>query len=335
MRVRSILALLCALPLIMAFAGSAQALTRLPSGGMQIGSEGSAVVVLQNDLKELGIYTQKADGVYGARTASAVRLLQARLGVPANGACNADTIAAFNALFIDQEIGAQSDPSPSPEAHAAEPAVSALKGKKIGIDAGHQKEADGAYEPIAPDSDRSRERMSEGGVGVKTGIPEYETALVIAKKLRAKLEAAGAAVYMTRTENDVHLSNIERAEAMNAAGVDCWVRIHCDSSSDPSVNGVHMLAPSPRSTPDIAADSLRLAKLLLSADTAATGAKPLSILIRADQTGFNWSRRPVVTAELGYLSNPAEDVRLNRAYYQDACAEGLFNGLLAYFQKSD
>jgi N-acetylmuramoyl-L-alanine amidase len=174
--------------------------------------------------------------------------------------------------------------------------------------------------------------MSAGATGVKTGVPEYEITLILAKKLKSLLEGAGAVVIMTRTQNDVHLSNAERALLMNDSEVDCWVRIHCDYSMDSTVSGVHILAPSAKNAPVIAENSALLAELALKSISDATGAKALSVVYRTDQTGFNWSESPVVTAELGYLSNPTEDVRLNRGYYQQACAVGLYNGLVAYFE---
>ncbi len=54
-----------------------------------------------------------------------------------------------------------------------------------------------------------------------------------------------------------------------------------------------------------------------------------------DQTGFNWSESPVVTLELGYISNSVSDLKLCRASYQAACAQGIFNGLTAYFKGLD
>ena len=54
-----------------------------------------------------------------------------------------------------------------------------------------------------------------------------------------------------------------------------------------------------------------------------------------DQTGFNWSERPVVAVEMGMLSNPQEDIRLNRDSYQTSCAIGLFNGILTYFDQME
>ncbi len=318
-----------ALLLTFSFCGTAFAVTPLSSVSMRLGSSGENVSTLQKNLVELGLYSLEPDGVYGAQTALAVKRLQAQLGLYPDGACGPLTIQAFNKAYGNTAAAAPATPSSVLETKNAK--VSPLAGKKIGIDPGHQQKADTALEPVAPGSSRMKQRMSAGGAGIKTKIPEYETNLIIAKKLQTLLEEAGAVVYMLRTEHDVQLSNVERAQIMNKAEVDCWIRIHCDSSKDSSINGVHVLAPSAVSSPNIAESSLNLAKLLLKGVTKATGAKELPVLVKSDQTGFNWSEQPVVAVELGYLSNPTEDVRLNRAYYQNECATGMYEALIAYF----
>ncbi len=330
-RMKKTIYTLLVLLLIFSTCSTAFAVTPLSSASMRLGSSGENVIILQKNLIELGLYSFEADGVYGAQTALAVRQLQNQLGLRADGACGPLTIQAFNKAYGSAAASAVPATPSSAQDEKSANALSPLLGKKIGIDPGHQLTADTALEPVAPGSSRMKQRMSAGGIGAKTKIPEYETTLIISKKLQALLEEAGAIVYILRTENDVQLSNVERAQIMNKAWVDCWIRVHCDSSKDASVNGVHVLSPSVASSPQIAENSLRLAKLVLRNVSKTTGAKELSVLLKSDQTGFNWSERPVVTVELGYLSNPTEDVRLNRAYYQDACAKGMYEALIAYF----
>lgn len=310
----------CALVLIFLTTNAAQAISPIVSSPMRIGSRGPNVRILQQNLLELRLYNGVVDGMYGGQTAAAVKKLQARYDLPADGVCGYSTMRLFNGSIINETT-----------ARAGMMYTQSLQGKRIGIDAGHQKTAELAYEPIAPDSLRSKERMSPGVSGIKTGVQEYEITLLIAKKLQSLLERAGAVVIMTRTQNDVELSNAERAQLMNDENVDCWVRIHCDSSSDRTNAGIHILAPSEESSPDISEKSGQLADLMLNCVSEATGAQALSVLYKTDQTGFNYSSSPVITAELGYLSNPVEDVRLNRSYYQQACAIGMYNGLAEFF----
>ena len=94
-----------------------------------------------------------------------------------------------------------------------------------------------------------------------------------------------------------------------------------------------MIAPSKQMT--ISAQSEVLGKALLDEFCAATGAINRSVIYSASQTGFNWSDSPVVTIEMGYLSNPQEDTKLCRASYQDACAAGIYNGIIKYMKGRD
>ncbi len=299
-------------------AHAALALQPLSNISLRLGSEGEDVLLLQQNLVELQLYSATPDGIYNAKTAVAVRSLQEFLGQPADGICGIQTAQAFNAALASGSIPLpQKQPLP-------------LSGYSIGIDAGHQKTPDTAQESVSPHSKTMKPRMSEGGIGVKTGIPEYEVTLQIAKKLQAVLENAGATVVMTRTKHDVSLSNAERAQLMNGADVDFWVRIHCDASNNSKNKGVSILVPSPETAPDIAKASLALAKEALPAICKETEAKQIAVTRKADQTAFNWSQVPVITVEFGFLSNPTEDVLLNRSAYQTLCVKGLYTGIIQY-----
>ena len=76
--------------------------------------------------------------------------------------------------------------------------------------------------------------------------------------------------------------------------------------------------------------SLALATAVIKEFCTFTGAQPLGIVSLSDQTGFNYSDSPVIAIEMGCLSNEADDIRLNRAAYQDACAFGIYRGINQY-----
>ena len=49
-------------------------------------------------------------------------------------------------------------------------------------------------------------------------------------------------------------------------------------------------------------------------------------------TGMNWSNVPVTTIEMGYMSNPEEDMKMQDASYQALIVEGLANGIDKYME---
>ena len=195
-----------------------------------------------------------------------------------------------------------------------------LYGLRIGIDPGHQEHANSEKEPVAPNSSETKAKVSSGTAGVSTGVAEYITDLEVALKLREALEAQGCEVYMTREVNDIDISNLERAEMMNELGVDLVLRLHCDGATDRSANGIGMFV---RATGEKQEESEAAAKVLLEAMSEATGAKARGVFLRDTYTMNNWSIVPCILVEMGFMSNPAEDEKLNDPAYQDLLVEGI------------
>ena len=214
------------------------------------------------------------------------------------------------------------------------PGTSIASGSVVVIDPGHQSRGDSATEPIGPGATQRKPRVTGGTTGVVTRLPEYEVVLQIAMNLKARLERAGVRVVMTRTTNDVNISNAERAEMANDAAADLFVRIHADGSMDPEHAGITVLHPvSNRWTSEIAGPSERAARKIHDALVAATGASSRGIVARDDLAGFNWSRVPTVLVECGFLTNPVEDRLLSSPHYQDRLAEGMASGILSYLSE--
>lgn len=205
-----------------------------------------------------------------------------------------------------------------------------LYGLRIGIDPGHQEHANSEKEPVAPNSSETKAKVSSGTAGVSTGVAEYITDLEVALKLREALEAQGCEVYMTREVNDIDISNLERAEMMNKLGVDLVLRLHCDGATDRSANGIGMFV---RATGEKQEESEAAAKVLLEAMSEATGAKARGVFLRDTYTMNNWSIVPCILVEMGYMSNPEEDEKLNDPAYQDLLVQGMVEGIARYFER--
>ena len=221
-------------------------------------------------------------------------------------------------------------PTAEPTATPEPTEVPRLYGLRIGIDPGHQAQANYDKEPIAPGSSETKAKVASGTSGVRTGISEYVTDLEIALKLRDALEAEGCTVYMTREVNEIDFSNLERAEMMNELGVDLVLRIHCDGATDKSANGIGMFV---RQTGEKQAESEAAAKVLLEAMSEATGAKARGVFLRDTYTMNNWSVVPCILVECGFMTNPDEDEKLNDPAYQELLAQGMVEGIARYFER--
>lgn len=207
-----------------------------------------------------------------------------------------------------------------------------LEGIKIVLDPGHGKYNENFKEPVSPGSNEMKPAFSTGTQGAY--LSEAEFNLIIAQKLKPILEAQGASVYMTRTDEN-SVSNVERAEFANELNADLAVRIHADGSTDTSMLGISMLVPATGTIgSELETISCEFGKVILDSLITATGASNRGIIERDDLTGFNWSSVPVILIECGFMSNPDEDALLSNESYQDMIAEGIAQGIVIYYENN-
>ncbi len=210
-----------------------------------------------------------------------------------------------------------------------------VDGAVVVVDPGHQGRGNSAQEAIGPGSKTTKDKVTSGTSGVSSGTDESTITLAIGLKLRDALQARGIKVVMTRTSQDVDLSNIQRTKIANAANAALYIRVHADGAESSSTHGIHTLYPATISgwTDDIAGVSKRAAQLAQSALVAATGASDRGLDARTDMTGFNWSDVPVIIPELGFMSNPEEDRLLNSPAYQQKIANALADAAVQFIQE--
>ena len=110
------------------------------------------------------------------------------------------------------------------------------KKKIIVIDPGHQAKGDSSKEPIGPGASETKAKVTTGATGNYTKQKESELTLKVAQALEKQLKQEGYTVIMTRTTNNINISNSERASIANNAKADAFIRIHADSYDDSNVN---------------------------------------------------------------------------------------------------
>lgn len=210
-------------------------------------------------------------------------------------------------------------------------------GHIVGIDPGHQSESVdmSATEPNGPGSSTMKAKASTGTSGSFSGLPEYQLNLNVSLLLRDILEQRGYQVVMTRTDNDTAISNKERAELVASKGAEICVRIHANGDDSSGVSGALTMCPSQQNpyVSDLYDSSNRLSRCIIDSYCAATGFQNRGIIYTDNMTGINWSTIPVTIVEMGFMTNQNDDLKMADSSFQQTMAEGIANGIDAYFQQ--
>lgn len=202
----------------------------------------------------------------------------------------------------------------------------------IAIDPGHQEKGNFGQEPIGPGASQTKTKVAGGTKGRSTGVPEYQLTLDVSLKLRDILEDKGYKVLMIREMNDVDITNAERAKMANEADADVFVRVHANGSESSSANGAMTICQT-SSNPynsGLYEKSRSLSQQVLDAYTETTGIRREYVWETDTMSGINWCTVPVTIIELGYMTNPEEDEKMQESDFQDLMAEGIAEGIENY-----
>ncbi len=209
-----------------------------------------------------------------------------------------------------------------------------VKGKIIALDAGHQAKGNSEKEPLGPGSTEMKAKVSSGTTGVSTKVAEYILTLDIALDLKDELETRGYTVLMIRETHDINLSNRERAQLANE-GADIFVRLHANGSENQNVSGALTIYPSESNefVGNISKYCKKLAQAIIEEYCEEKEAKNQGAIVMDNMSGINWCTIPVTIIEMGYMSNPKEDEKMQDPEYQKKMVQGIANGIDAYFDE--
>lgn len=257
---------------------------------------GDDVAALQERLLELGYDAGRVDGVFGARTAAALRAFQRERGLVADGTCGPATLRDLKQLGRLVTGGRPHALRESEQLHRA--GVS-LAGKIVVLDPGH------------------------GGLdrGVCAhGLCEADVVLDLAARLEGRLTASGVRAHLTRGA-DRGPSDAERAAFANELGADLLLSLHVDRGSSPGAHGVATYHFGTGWGVHSTAGE-QLASLVQREVVARTG------MLDCRVHGKSWellrlTRMPAVRLELGHLTHPGDAARLAAAEFRDTVAEAL------------
>jgi len=257
---------------------------------------GDDVSVLQERLLELGYDAGRPDGLFGDRTAEALRGFQRDYGLRADGTCGPETLRGLRQLGR-KVIGGR--PQLLRETTTVANSGPALVGKRVIIDPGHGGDDPGArYD----------------------GLTEAELAWDLATRLEGRLGAAGVTAYLTRGRSS-GLTDDERARFANTTGADLVVSLHIDASTSPQAQGVatYHFGTGSGLTSTVGE---QLAGLVHREVVARTG------LLDCRTHAKTWellrlTAMPAIRLEVGHLSHPGDRARLTDPAFRDTVAEAV------------
>jgi N-acetylmuramoyl-L-alanine amidase len=269
---------------------------------------GDDVAALQERLLELGFDAGRADGVFGERTAAALRGLQREYGLVPDGTCGPQTLRALKQLGR-KVVGGR--PHALRETEALYRSGSSLAGKVVVLDPGHGGDDRGTS---------------------AAGMEEAALVEDLAARLEGRLSAVGVRALLTRGP-DSSPSDAARATFANDAGADVVLSLHVDGAPSPRCNGVatYHFGTGTGTTSTVGE---KLASLVQREVVARTG------LLDCRVHEKTWSllrltRMPAIRLEVGHLTHAGDAARLADPAFRDTVAEGVLVAVQRLFLPED
>jgi N-acetylmuramoyl-L-alanine amidase len=262
------------------------------------------------------------------RRAAVVALVAISVALPA------PALPSLPEISEDVAVVGAADPRP------ARPQISALAGRVVVIDPGHQlgnRHFPRRINRPVPAGGFSKP-CNTTGTATDGGYPEATFVWRVSRLVAARLRGLGATVRLTRHSNredrwgpcvDV------RGRAGNSLDADLKLSVHADGSYAAGARGFHVITPPDRApwTADIHRPSRRLATSVKAGllnqrfGVATYTAGGDGIDVRSDLATLNLSDVPTVMVELGNMRRPAEARVMTSPAGRARYARGLVSGV--------
>ncbi len=245
---------------------------------------GDDVAALQSRLTEMGFDCGRVDGIYGARTETAVKEFQKSVGINIDGKCGPATIISLLRLTRVVSGGA----------------------------------------PLAMRENATRRNRGPALANKVIVLnPDGDDALVydVALRTEGRLLALGASVFLTRGASN-NPSETERIAFTNQSNADLMISLHLDQYMNEHARGTatYFYGSDAHGVHSIVGErfaSLVQREICARTDlvNCRTHAKTWDLL--------RLTRAPAVQIDLGYSSSPGDVERISRPDFRDAIAEAL------------
>ncbi len=203
----------------------------------------------------------------------------------------------------------------------------------IVIDPGHASQVPAAQEPLGPGSTEMKDADSIGTYGQASALHEYDLTMMVSRKLRTELENRGYQVLLTHYDTVQPIGCVERAKIANDNKADAFIRIHANSTTDVKANGAMTICITEDNPfhSELYDASVRLSQILLDTYCEETGIAKEYVWKTDTMSGNNWSEVPTTMIELGYMSNPDEDLNMAQDSQQLRMAKAIADSLDLWF----
>ena len=160
-----------------------------------------------------------------------------------------------------------------------------------------------------------------GTIGVG-GTLEKNLTIQTAELLRDKLQAAGAKVILTRSSN-TYVALPSRVSISHIHNADAFISLHYDSTMDEITSGIttYYYHGYQQALASSIANSL-----------GSTMQVPNRGYRLGDYHVIRENKRVATLIELGYLSNPVDELTITTKEYQETITSAIYNGLARYFK---